>query len=49
MTALRESIEKAKAQRQGMVKAAGKAKRAEQAVAESDPAKPKASAGRKRA
>jgi DNA end-binding protein Ku len=49
MTALKQSIEKAKAQRQGMVKASGKAKQSEPAVAENETSKPKASAARKRA
>ncbi len=49
MTALKQSIEKAKAQRQGMVKASGKAKQVESAATGSDAPKPKASAARKRA
>lgn len=49
MTALKQSIEKAKAQRQGMVKAAGKAKRAEPETAEAEVPKPKAASARKRA
>ncbi len=49
MTALKQSIEKAKAQRQGMVRASGKARRAEPGVADGETPKPKASTGRKRA
>jgi len=49
MTALKQSIEKAKAQRQGMIVATGKVKRAEPAAAENPAAKVKASAGKKRA
>ncbi len=49
MTALKQSIEKAKAQRQGMVRAVGKAKQAEPAAAEGDVPKPKTAVGRKRA
>jgi DNA end-binding protein Ku len=45
MTALKQSIEQAKERRQGMVKATGKAKRAEPAVSEEKPA----ARGRKRA
>ncbi len=51
MTALKQSIEKAKTQRQGMVKAAGKAKQAEVAASESksEPVKPKGTVARRRA
>jgi DNA end-binding protein Ku len=49
MTALKQSIEKAKAQRQGMIKATGKEKRAEPAAVENEVMKAKASAGKKRA
>ncbi len=49
MTALKQSIEKAKAERQGMVKASGKAKQAEPAAAASEAPKAKSSAARKRA
>jgi DNA end-binding protein Ku len=49
MAALKQSIEKAKAQRRGMVKATGKARRAEPAASENEAPKTKASSARKRA
>jgi non-homologous end joining protein Ku len=51
MTALKQSIEKAKAQRQGMIKAPGKGRKAEPSTSEikNDGAKAKATAARKRA
>ncbi len=49
MTALKQSIEKAKAERQGMVKASGKAKQAAPAAAAREAPKAKSSAARKRA